>query len=121
MAVFTGVAGSFALVRRDVSNILAGVAIAISLVPVLAVVGITIGSGAWGMAWGALLLFLTNAAAIIVSGVVVFTAAGYQRDAAARGAHIGQARQVGHRRPRRDPRGRASPSPPRAPTPTSST
>jgi uncharacterized hydrophobic protein (TIGR00271 family) len=90
VAVFTGVAGSFALVRRDVSNILAGVAIAISLVPVLAVVGITLGSGAWGMAWGAFLLFLTNAAAIIVSGVVVFTAAGYQRDAAARGAHIGR-------------------------------
>ena len=90
VAVFTGIAGSFALVRRDVSNILAGVAIAISLVPVLAVVGITLGSGAWGMAWGAFILFLTNAAAIIVAGVVVFTAAGYQRDAAARGAHIGR-------------------------------
>jgi uncharacterized hydrophobic protein (TIGR00271 family) len=90
VAVFTGVAGSFALVRRDVSNILAGVAIAISLVPVLAVVGITLGSGAWGMAWGAFILFLTNAAAIIVAGVVVFTAAGYQRDAAARGARIGR-------------------------------
>jgi len=90
VAVFTGIAGSFALVRRDVSNILAGVAIAISLVPVLAVVGITLGSGAWGMALGAFILFLTNAAAIIVAGVVVFTAAGYQRDAAARGAHIGR-------------------------------
>ncbi len=42
------------------------------------------------MAWGAFILFLTNAAAIIVSGVVVFTAAGYQRDAAARGARIGR-------------------------------
>jgi uncharacterized hydrophobic protein (TIGR00271 family) len=90
VAVFTGVAGSFALVRRDVSNILAGVAIAISLVPVLAVVGITLGSGAYQMAWGAFILFLTNAAAIIVSGVVVFTAAGYKRDASARGAHIGK-------------------------------
>jgi len=90
VAVFTGIAGSFALVRRDVSNILAGVAIAISLVPVLAVVGITLGSGQWSMAWGAFILFLTNAAAIIVSGVVVFTAAGYQRDAAARGARIGR-------------------------------
>ena len=90
VAVFTGVAGSFALVRRDVSNILAGVAIAISLVPVLAVVGITLGSGEYQMAWGAFILFLTNAAAIIVAGVVVFTAAGYKRDAAARGAHIGK-------------------------------
>jgi uncharacterized hydrophobic protein (TIGR00271 family) len=90
VAVTVGVAGSFALVRRDVSNIIAGVAIAISLVPVLAVVGITLGSGRLDLAFGALILFLTNAAAIIVSGVVVFTAAGYQRDAAARGAHVGR-------------------------------
>jgi uncharacterized hydrophobic protein (TIGR00271 family) len=90
VAVFTGVAGSFALVRRDVSNILAGVAIAISLVPVLAVVGITLGAGRLDLAWGALILFLTNAAAIIVAGIAVFTAAGYQRDAAARGAHVGR-------------------------------
>ena len=90
VAVTIGVAGSFALVRRDIVNILAGVAIAISLVPVLAVVGITLGSGRLDLAWGALILFLTNAAAIIVAGVVVFTAAGYQRDAAARGARIGR-------------------------------
>lgn len=90
VAVTVGVAGSFALVRRDVSNILAGVAIAISLVPVLAVVGITLGSGRLDLAYGALILFLTNAAAIIVAGIVVFTAAGYQRQAAARGAHIGR-------------------------------
>jgi uncharacterized hydrophobic protein (TIGR00271 family) len=90
IAVAVGVAGCFALVRRDIVNILAGVAIAISLVPVLAVVGITLGSGRWDLAWGALILFLTNAAAIIVAGVVVFTAAGYQRDAAARGARVGR-------------------------------
>ena len=43
VAVAVGVAGSFALTRKDVADILAGVAIAISLVPVLAVVGITLG------------------------------------------------------------------------------
>jgi uncharacterized hydrophobic protein (TIGR00271 family) len=90
VAITTGVAGSFALVRKDIVNILAGVAIAISLVPVLAVVGITLGSGRPDLAWGAFLLFLANAMAIIVAGVVVFTAAGYQRDAAARGAHVGR-------------------------------
>ena len=94
IAVAVGVAGSFALVRRDVVNILAGVAIAISLVPVLAVVGIALGSGRLDLAWGALILFLTNAAAIIVAGVIVFTAAGYQRDAAARGAHVGRRARV---------------------------
>ena len=91
IAVAMGVAGAFALVRRDVANIVAGVAIAISLVPMLEVAGITLGDGRPDLAWGAFLLFLTNAAAIIVAGVVVFTAAGYQRDAAA-------ARGVGARR-----------------------
>lgn len=94
IAVAVGVAGSFALVRRDVSNILAGVAIAISLVPVLAVVGITLGSGRTDLAWGAFVLFLTNAAAIIVAGTVVFTAAGYQRAAASRGRRPGRRAKV---------------------------
>lgn len=80
IAIAAGLAGAFALVRRDVTNILAGVAIAITLVPVLEVVGIAIGSGRSDLAWGALLLFLTNAAAIMLGGVVVFTAAGYERE-----------------------------------------
>jgi uncharacterized hydrophobic protein (TIGR00271 family) len=94
LAIAVGVAGSFALVRRDVSNILAGVAIAISLVPVLAVVGITLGSGRLDLAWGAFVLFLVNAAAIIVAGVVVFGAAGYARLAVERGRHPGRRAKV---------------------------
>jgi len=94
VALTVGVAGSFALVRRDVSNILAGVAIAISLVPVLAVVGITLGSGRLDLAWGAFILFLANAAAIIVAGVTVFTAAGYARVAAERGQHPGRRAKI---------------------------
>ena len=82
IAVAVGIAGSFALARRDVADILAGVAIAISLVPVLAVVGITLGSRRLDLALGAFVLFLTNAAAILVAGAVVFTAAGYRREAA---------------------------------------
>ncbi len=84
VAIATGIAGSFALTRRDVSNILAGVAIAISLVPVLAVVGITLGAGRFDLAWGALILFLTNVAAILIAGTLVFTAAGYGAEAAER-------------------------------------
>jgi len=94
VAVTVGLAGSFALVRRDVSNILAGVAIAISLVPVLAVVGITLGSGRRDLAWGAFILFLANAAAIIVAGVTVFTAAGYARVAAERGLRPGRRAKI---------------------------
>jgi uncharacterized hydrophobic protein (TIGR00271 family) len=45
IAIAAGLAGAYALVRRDVANILAGVAIAITLVPVLEVAGISLGSG----------------------------------------------------------------------------
>jgi uncharacterized membrane protein len=47
------------------------VAIAISLVPPLAVAGLTLQSGAPGECLGALLLFATNVAAILASGIVV--------------------------------------------------
>lgn len=90
VAVATGVAGSFALARRDVADILAGVAIAISLVPVLAVVGITLGAGEFGLALGAFLLFLANAAAILIAGAVVFRVAGYAREAAVRDEKAGR-------------------------------
>ena len=68
IAIAAGLAGAYALVRRDVANILAGVAIAITLVPVLEVAGISLGSGRLDLALGALLLFLTNAAAIMLGG-----------------------------------------------------
>ena len=88
VATATGLAGAFALSRRDVSNILAGVAIAISLVPVLAVVGITAGAGDFKLATGALLLFLANVAAILIGGVIVFGAAGFGRRATERDPRV---------------------------------
>jgi uncharacterized hydrophobic protein (TIGR00271 family) len=45
-AIATGAVGSVALARSDISDTLPGVAIAISLVPPLAVVGLTLESGA---------------------------------------------------------------------------
>jgi uncharacterized hydrophobic protein (TIGR00271 family) len=70
-AIATGAVGAFAVVRSDVSDTLPGVAIAISLVPPLAVVGLTLEAGDRGEAAGALLLFLTNVGAILVTGVLV--------------------------------------------------
>jgi uncharacterized hydrophobic protein (TIGR00271 family) len=70
-ALATGAVGSVALVRQDVSDTLPGVAIAISLVPPLSVVGLTFEAGARDQSFGALLLFLTNVAAILASGTVV--------------------------------------------------
>jgi uncharacterized hydrophobic protein (TIGR00271 family) len=70
-ALATGAVGAIALARSDISDTLPGVAIAISLVPPLAVVGLTLEAGATDEALGALLLFGTNVAAILLSGVVV--------------------------------------------------
>jgi uncharacterized hydrophobic protein (TIGR00271 family) len=70
-ALATGAVGAFAMVREDVSDTLPGVAIAISLVPPLAVVGLTLESGARHQANGAMLLFLANVSAILVSGLIV--------------------------------------------------
>ena len=82
-ALATGMVGAFALCRPDVSDTLPGVAIAISLVPPLTVVGLTLEAGAASEARGALLLFLVNVAAILVTGCLVLYAAGTHRVAEA--------------------------------------
>jgi uncharacterized hydrophobic protein (TIGR00271 family) len=76
IAVAAGAAGAYALGRRDVSDSLPGVAVAIALVPPLAVVGLCWEQGAWQEGNGALLLFLTNAVAILLAGGVTFVLLG---------------------------------------------
>lgn len=70
-ALAVGAVGAIALVRDDIGDALPGVAIALSLVPPLTVVGLAAESGASSDAVGALLLFGTNVAAILATGVVV--------------------------------------------------
>ncbi|GAA4916747.1 putative hydrophobic protein (TIGR00271 family) [Actinomycetospora succinea] len=91
-ALATGAVGAFALVRSDVSDTLPGVAIAISLVPPLAVVGLTLESGAPDQAGGALLLFLTNVTAIIATGTVVLLAYRVRATAVSTGREVGRLR-----------------------------
>ncbi len=77
-AVATGLAGAVALARRDVAAVLPGVAIAISLVPPLAVVGVCLGEGEVEWALGAFLLFFSNFVALELAGVFVFAVLGYE-------------------------------------------
>jgi uncharacterized membrane protein len=70
-ALATGAVGSIALARSDISDTLPGVAIAISLVPPLAVVGLTLESGVPRQSLAAFVLFVTKVAAILASGIVV--------------------------------------------------
>jgi uncharacterized hydrophobic protein (TIGR00271 family) len=76
-ALATGLAGAFAVGRKDVSDTLPGVAIAISLVPPLANAGILFAMGQPSLALGSLLLFLTNFFAIVITGALVFGLMGY--------------------------------------------
>jgi uncharacterized hydrophobic protein (TIGR00271 family) len=78
-ALASGAAGAFCMSREDVADSLPGVAIAISLVPPLCVVGLALSVGEWGAAGGALLLFVTNALAILLAGGGVLAALGLAR------------------------------------------
>ncbi|CRK53196.1 conserved membrane hypothetical protein [Rhodococcus sp. RD6.2] len=81
-AIATGFAGAIAVTRRDVGDVLPGVAIAISLVPPLGVVGVCLGSGAPALAVGAFVLFASNVIALVITAMIVLFAAGYGREAA---------------------------------------
>ncbi|MCX5417596.1 DUF389 domain-containing protein [Streptomyces sp. NBC_00059] len=83
-ALATGFAGAVALSRKDVAAVLPGVAIAISLVPPLVVVGVCAGQTAWWLALGALVLFVSNLLALVFAGMVVFAALGYTQARAQR-------------------------------------
>ena len=68
VALAAGAAGAFATSRSDVADSLPGVAISISLVPPLCVVGVGLSDGEWQVAYGAMLLFVTNFLSILLAG-----------------------------------------------------
>jgi uncharacterized hydrophobic protein (TIGR00271 family) len=76
VALAAGAAGAFVAARHTGSDALPGVAIAVSLVPPLATVGICLAQGRIDDAGGALILFTTNLAAIIVVASIVFLLSG---------------------------------------------
>ncbi len=77
VALASGAAGAYALCRKEVSESLAGVAIAAALVPPLSAVGVGMALGRWDVAGGAMLLFVTNLLAIAAAGGVVFLLLGF--------------------------------------------
>lgn len=77
IAIAAGAAGAFATVNTRASSSIAGVAIAVALVPPLAVVGIALGAGRPADAAGAFVLFLTNFVAIVLAASVVFMLGGF--------------------------------------------
>ena len=80
-ALASGAAGAFCMSREDISDSLAGVAISISLVPPLCVVGISLQGGQLAAAEGAFLLFVTNFLSILLAGGGVLLVLGLGRAA----------------------------------------
>jgi uncharacterized hydrophobic protein (TIGR00271 family) len=66
-ALGAGAAGAFIISRAEIADALGGVAIAISLVPPLCFVGISLRSGQMSAALGSLLLFMANFLAILLA------------------------------------------------------
>jgi len=76
VAITAGAAAGFITPRSSISSALPGVGISVALVPPLAVVGITAQAGLTDEAGNALLLFLTNLAAIVFAAAVMLLWAG---------------------------------------------
>jgi uncharacterized hydrophobic protein (TIGR00271 family) len=72
VALASGMAGAYAVARKEVSAALPGVAIAAALMPPLGVVGLGLALGNPQVVAGAFLLFVTNLASISLAGVIVF-------------------------------------------------
>lgn len=77
IAVISGIAGAYAFAKEEIAKSLAGVAIAVALVPPLSVAGIGLGWGNWEMARGAFLLLSTNLVGIALAASVTFLVLGF--------------------------------------------
>ncbi|TDG12081.1 TIGR00341 family protein [Seongchinamella unica] len=77
IAVISGIAGAYAHAKEEIAKSLAGVAIAVALVPPLSVAGIGLGWGDWPMARGALLLLTTNLVGISLAASATFLVLGF--------------------------------------------
>lgn len=77
IAVASGIAAAYAHAKEGIAKSLAGVAIAVALVPPLTVAGIGIGWWDWHVFSGAFLLYLTNLAGIILFAGLTFLILGF--------------------------------------------
>ncbi len=77
VAIISGVAGAYANSKSEIAKSLAGVAIAVALVPPLSVTGIGIGWGNFDISYGSFLLFITNLVGITLAAAVTFLVLGY--------------------------------------------
>jgi uncharacterized hydrophobic protein (TIGR00271 family) len=69
VALVAGAVAMYAKLRKEAISALAGLAIAVALVPPMCVVGLLLAAAQWQQAYGALLLFATNLLGIMVGAM----------------------------------------------------
>lgn len=79
VAASAGVAATFAWVRKQVSDILPGVSIAVALVPPLCLIGINLGALDFEATRYYLLIYILNLVGIIVGSLVIFSLLKFQK------------------------------------------
>lgn len=77
VAIFAGCAGAYCQTRKELADTLAGVAIAVALVPPIGVIGIGLALGQDKIFMGAILLYATNLVGITFAAILVFILMGY--------------------------------------------
>ena len=77
IAIASGIAASFALVRPNLSATLPGIAISVSLLPAIAVTGIGFAFGDLQLITGSITLFAINLLGIIFSAIIIFNLFGF--------------------------------------------
>lgn len=77
VALAAGAVGAYCQTNAKLSDTLAGVAIAVALVPPLSVVGIGLAFGSPEVSSGAALLYATNLVGITIAGALVFLVKGF--------------------------------------------
>lgn len=73
VAIISGIAVSYALVKPNLSETLPGVAVSVALIPPLSVIGIGIAKFNWEIVAGSSVLFIINVVGIVFAGMVSFS------------------------------------------------
>lgn len=80
VALLSGIAGAYAYSRPKVSEVIAGIAISVSLIPPLGVTGVAIALQTWSIATQSFLLYIFNLLGIIFGSILLFIIIGFGKD-----------------------------------------
>ena len=80
IAVASGIAVTYAWVRKEANEVLPGIAIVASLVPPLSWIGVGIASGKFDIAQAFAIIFTLNFVGIVLGSLIVFSLSQFNRD-----------------------------------------